>query len=151
MGKLVFPGEEGRSMVEQTYGDGLRFTVKEVLLTVSGTALALGSLKAEDPWVVIPMLSVAAVAFICLCVLHDGPRLYRIGVAFVIVLVLLFIGWRDLRHTAIQDRPVALSPLPPSINQTATDSPCANQVAQSGSQINCDTPKEKHDKTKVNH
>ena len=38
-----------------------------------------------------------------------------------------------------------------SINQTATDSTCANQVAQSGSKTDCDTGKESHAKEKHTH
>jgi hypothetical protein len=131
-------------MADEEPSGGLRFTVKEVLLTVLGTALALGSLKAEDPWVVIPMLLVAAAAFVILCVLHAGPPIYRFSVASAIVLILVFIGWRDLRHVATVVPPTPIQ----KIKQTAIDSPCANQVAQSGSQIDCNTPAGKNDKTK---
>jgi hypothetical protein len=38
-----------------------------------------------------------------------------------------------------------------TINQTAKDSPCANQVAQTGSKIDCNAGKDLHDKDKPSH
>ena len=48
---------------------------------------------------------------------------------------------------------IPAAPVPPTtvINQNAADSTCANQVAQAGSQINCDAEKGKHDKAKTKH
>ena len=72
-------------------------------MIVAGTALALGSFKSDDPWVVIPMLAISGFAFVCLCIWHEGSRLARAGVALLLVVLLTFIGWRDLR------KPVSLA------------------------------------------
>jgi hypothetical protein len=80
-----------------------QFNLKEVLVIVAGTALALGSFKSDDPWVVIPMLAISGFAFVCLCIWHEGSRLARAGVALLLVVLLTFIGWRDLR------KPVSLA------------------------------------------
>lgn len=140
------------SMKQASDGGGLRFSIKDVLLTVVGTALALGSLKAEDPWVVIPMLLLAGATFIVICALHAGRPTHRLGTAIAILLILAFIGWRDLRkpEQIVQSPRIPLAPgPPPTINQSAQDSPCANQVAQAASEIDCSAEKEKHDKAKT--
>jgi hypothetical protein len=123
-------GERLLGMAEsQSEPGGFRFTGKEVLLLIIGTVLALGSLKADDPWVIVPMLSVAGGAFALLCYLHVGKPLYRILIAALVLGVLLFIGWRDLRNSPVT--PIPDSSLIPNgpINQNAKDSPCANVVA----------------------
>jgi hypothetical protein len=69
-------------------------TLKEVLLLIVASALAIGSLKGDDPWIVLPMLGVSAAAFVVLCVIHEGRRLYRIGVAVSLICVLSLIASR---------------------------------------------------------
>jgi hypothetical protein len=77
-------------------GNKFKFSLKEFLVFVIGTALALGSLKSGDPWVVTPMLFLAGLAFIALCVRHEGKPIVRVLVGLVMVALLVFIGWRDL-------------------------------------------------------
>jgi hypothetical protein len=74
-----------------------RFSRNEVVMLVIGTALALGSLKADDPWVVAPMLFVALGAFIYVCYVHAGAWFFRLLAAAVISTVIGFIGFRVLR------------------------------------------------------
>ena len=66
-------------------------------MILAGTALALGSFRSDDPLVVIPMLIISGIAFAGLCIWHEGGRIPRIAVGAVIVVALVFIGWRDLR------------------------------------------------------
>jgi hypothetical protein len=47
------------------------------------------------------MLLISGVAFIGLCIWHEGRPLWRVGVAIMLGVALGFIGWRGLR------RPVA--------------------------------------------
>lgn len=86
---------------------GIRLSFKEGLLLTIGTALALGSFKTGDPWVVVPMLSIAAIAFVIICVIHPGRRLYRSVFGAAVLLVLSFIGWRDLRPHRSERVPLA--------------------------------------------
>jgi hypothetical protein len=94
---------------------GLKITRKEGLLLLAGTALALGSFKSDDPWVVIPMLSVSGVVFVYLCLGQHWNWVRRILAAVLTVGVLGFIGWRDLRHPPAAPAPkVAELPGAPS-------------------------------------
>jgi hypothetical protein len=112
---------------------------KEWATLIFGTALALGSFKSDDAIVVVPMLFIAGLAFVLLCFWHQGNPLWRVLVAAALLLVLVFIGWRDLRHVpSIPPTPVATPvPTPPTIIQNATDSACSNFVAASDAQIKC--------------
>jgi hypothetical protein len=131
---------------------GFKVTLKEGLLILAGTALALGSFRSDDPWIVVPMLAISAVAFVWLCLGHRGPWKWRISAAALVLCVLVFIGWRDLRHRqdGVQAPPTARTTASPTINQTATSSNCANLVAGSDAQIKCEVEKEKSDKKKPN-
>src|ERR1700690_4273157 len=73
---------------------GFRFTGKEIAVLVIGTALALGSLRAEDPYVIVPMLVVSWVAFLYICGTHEGPWYWRLGVAALVTSSLAAIGGR---------------------------------------------------------
>jgi hypothetical protein len=94
---------------------GFRFGRKEILVLIAGTALALGSFRSDDPLVVIPMLVLAAIAFILLCFWHEGSRSGR-GIAAILLMILLtFIGWRDLRKIdKSSSGPALLRPQPVS-------------------------------------
>lgn len=107
---------------------GIRFSLKEALLLIAGTALSLGSFKLDDPWVVIPMLSLAAIAFIAMCAIHSGRWFYRVGISLIVILILLFIGWRDLRHP--QPAVSGGSPPPPPIQAIPKLPPDAEHTAQ---------------------
>ena len=85
------------SMNEHFTDKRFRINIKEGLLTLAGTGLALGSFKTDDPLVLIPMLALSGFAFVALCVLHQGKAHYRIEMALFITVVLVFIGWRDLK------------------------------------------------------
>ncbi|HEX7159172.1 MAG TPA: hypothetical protein VF214_09175, partial [Edaphobacter sp.] len=74
-----------------------RFTPKEYLPFLFTVGLTLASLKSDDPWVVIPTLSVAAVCGILTCYWHTGPIWGRSATAILIAGTLLIIGWRELR------------------------------------------------------
>jgi hypothetical protein len=77
---------------------GLQLTRKEWVTLIFGTALALGSFKSDDPWVVIPMLCISGATFILLCIWHGGKRAWRSFAALVLIAALCFIGWRDLHR-----------------------------------------------------
>ena len=136
-----------------TQGSQFGLTRKEWVTLIFGTALALGSFKSDDPWVVIPMLAIAGVAFVVLCMWHHGRIAWRVPVAGALLFILAFIGWRDLRHTEQFSPSPQPSPAPtsPTINQTATDSDCSNLVAGSNAQIKCKSEKERHGKENVPH
>jgi hypothetical protein len=122
---------------------GLQLSTEEKLLMIFGTGLALASLKADDRWVVIPMLLVASVSFIVLCVLHQGKPLTRTFTALSLVCVITFIGWRDLRKGSTAATQGTMQKK--VIRQTATDSRCSNVVAGRDANINCDSSEKKHD------
>jgi hypothetical protein len=88
---------------------------------------------------------------------RHGP-LRLITISIIAVIYFSLIG-AQIRTQYKQDHPVVAPVSTPSpkpapatpttvITQTAKDSPCANQVAQSGSKIDCDTQKGKDDKTR---
>ena len=135
-------------------GARFRFSLKEVLVVIASTALALGSFRSGDPWVVIPMLLISGGAFIALCIWHEGKPVSRICTVILILIALGFIGWRDLRQGAQSASPPQSPTAPaqpsPMINQQATDSECSNLVAGSGAQIKCEAAeKERHAKDKT--
>jgi uncharacterized membrane protein len=135
-----------------------RLTRKEWVTLIFGTALALGSFKSDDPWVVIPMLVISGCAFVLLCVWHQGSIPLRALAATALVIVLIFIGWRDLRHGEVgviviggSSVPAPAAPATPAISQTATDSDCSNLVAGSDAQIKCEAEEKRHAKDKTSH
>jgi hypothetical protein len=69
-----------------------------------------------------------------------------------LVLVGLF-GWRSWPKPANPPPIIApANPAPPTINQTATDSDCANLIAGSDARIKCEAEKEnRRDKDKAAH
>lgn len=66
-------------------------------MTIGATALALGGLRADDPWVTTPMLVISWAAFIYLCVAHTGKWYSRGGVGLSITITLALIGLRIYR------------------------------------------------------
>jgi hypothetical protein len=96
------------------------------------------------------------------CWIWEGksPRRTKLRVVTICMIALAYfslIGYQ-IRNQYKKDHPPVLphspaSPLQPGIviQQNADHSDCSNQIAQSGSQINCDTNKEHHDKAKANH
>jgi hypothetical protein len=117
-------------------------------VTLASTALALGSFKSDDPCVAIPMLALSGVAFIALCIWHRGSSVSRALVACVLVGLLAFIGWRDLRKSPSSNKDAGA---PPTINQSATDSDCSNLIAGTDAEIKCEAEKERHEKNKKSH
>ena len=141
--------------MEETIGGGPRFrlTRKEAVMLCFGTALTLGSFKPNDPWVVIPMLGLAEASFIMFCVWHNGRIWWRVVMASALLVILAFIGWRDLHfqeHVSVPPVPTSTGQ-PSSINQTATDSDCSNFVVGSDDQISCETERKNRAKNKTNH
>jgi hypothetical protein len=135
-------------MEKKGSGSRFRFSLKEVLVIIAGTALALGSFSLDDPWVVIPMLLISGGAFLALCIWHHGTPFWRICVAIAVVVALTFIGWRDLHHSKLEIG-APYVPTTPTISQTATDSECSNLVAGSNAQIECETAeRDRHAKDK---
>lgn len=130
-----------------------RLTRKEWATLLLGTALALGSYKAEDPWVALPMLCIAGAAFVMFCCWHEGNPASRVLVAAGLVCLLAFIAWRDLQPTTqigganqTRGRPQGAT----TITQSAANSDCSNLVAGSDAKINCEAEKEQHAKDKTN-
>jgi hypothetical protein len=158
MGKIE--AEEGKR--------GFKITLKEGLLILAGTALALGSFKSDDAWVVIPMLSLSGVAFVWLCLGHQGIWAWKIMAAVLTVAILFYIGWRDLRrpqelqypHVVATARsfpqPAASTRIIPTPSETSkskepkpripshpshtVESPQKQQQCQTGSICNQDSP-----------
>jgi hypothetical protein len=128
-----------------------RLSRKEWVTLIFGTALALGSFKSDDPWVVIPMLTIAGVAFVLLCRRHHGRIVWRVLVALALLCALVFIGWRDLYHVPKETGGSSPAPPQPTINQTSTGSDCSNLAAGSDSQIKCEAERERHEKDKNSH
>lgn len=114
-----------------------RLSKKEGITLAIGSAIALWSLKVDDPWVVVPMLTVSALAFVLLCVWHEGGVIWRAMIACVLVGVLCFIGWRELRHPAVVTAPAPLSPSAPVITQTDKGGKCTNVVAGRDANVDC--------------
>ena len=65
-------------------------------MLVSGSALAVASLRSGDPWVVIPMLSLSELAFLYLCIAHSGKWQIRLVFTILIAATLTLIGARVL-------------------------------------------------------
>jgi len=133
---------------------GIKLNSKEWITLTLSTALALGSFKPDDPWVAIPMLFFSGAIFVVLCVKHRGSRVWRGAAAMALLSCLVFIGWRDLRHSA--PAPTAFQGPPPknpstSINQQATDSSCSNQSAGENINNNCSTTEKDRAKPKLGH
>ena len=63
---------------EPSDANSLRFSKKERLASLLATALAHSSLRANNPWVLIPTLTVSCGAFVYILVrTHGGSRLRR--------------------------------------------------------------------------
>jgi len=84
----LFPTETTRTF---------QFSLKEWLTIAFATFLALASLKADDPLVVVPMLALSDAVLVLMCMFHKGSRKNRTLIALVFTGILVFIGWRDLR------------------------------------------------------
>lgn len=138
---------EGIADMADIYDAGrFKLTPQDLLVLIFTAALALWSTSSNDVWVVGLMLCVAAITSVFFCIRHKGPGWIRFVSAIAIVLILVFVGWRDLRHTSLP-APVmnsaAPSPPPPaSVNQHADNSDCSNVVAGGDVNMNC-TPSEK--------
>jgi hypothetical protein len=137
--------------VANVYNAGkFELTLKDLLLIIVNTAIALGSTRSNDPWLVVPMLGIAAIISVVFCIRHKGNIWVRFLSATTLVLVLGFVGWRDLRQ-AVPPPPVINSaaprPLPASVNQNANNSDCSNIVA-GGDVNNCTSSERAHGKNK---
>jgi membrane protein implicated in regulation of membrane protease activity len=124
-------------MDKEGIGNRFRFKLEEVLVIVASTALALGSLNSRDPYIVISMLVISGIAFVALCFWHEGNPKWRMIVALGLLLVLAFVGWRDLRH---------VSPAIPSIQQKSKDDVCTNIVGGNNVTVKCTETKNVKDK-----
>ncbi|MBB5066178.1 hypothetical protein [Granulicella mallensis] len=128
----------------------LRLTVKEKLALIISIAFALGSFDSHDAVLVVPSLSVAAIAFVLLCIWHKGNPWNRLATAIFFLVILVFAGRRSLRHTSLPAPAIntaAPAPQPLSINQNANNSDCSNIVA-GGDVNNCTSSERAHVKNK---
>jgi hypothetical protein len=73
---------------------GFRFTPKEVAVLIIGTALALGSFRSDDPWLVVSMLILSWGAFVYICAFHEGSPRARWASALAITAILAAISIR---------------------------------------------------------
>jgi hypothetical protein len=78
----------------------LSFERKEVIPFSIAAFLSLGGMRADDPFVVVPMLTLAGSAFIWGCVLHSGSRVARSAIAVAVSIWLGFIGIRSVTGQA---------------------------------------------------
>jgi hypothetical protein len=72
----------------------MQLTAKEVLLLIPAILLAMASLRADDAFILVPCLVLSLGAFIWICVIHSGPRKWRVAAAIVITSIFSFIGVR---------------------------------------------------------
>jgi hypothetical protein len=129
-------------VMENPPGKRFRLSLKERLVIVASTALALGSFSSGDSYVVIPMLTVAGIAFVALCVQHHGSMFWRTASAVLFLSVLVFIGWRVLR------KPSESAAQPVNIDQKAVGSDCSNIVSGGDAKINCPSTEQDHAQAK---
>lgn len=80
-------------------------------------------------------------------------KIYTAVLTCAIICTILEAGWHTYRSHHTSTQPTAVAPVEsqPTINQTATGSNCANQVAQSGAEIKCEVENASHEKNKTNH
>lgn len=72
----------------------LRLGTKETILLGAATLLALAAMAISDPWVFFPCFGGSWIAFVLLCILHEGRPWLRALCAVALTLVLAVIGWR---------------------------------------------------------
>ena len=102
------------------------------------------------------LIAFALIAWGCWIWEGRSPRrkLLRIVTTCIFAVVYFSLIGIQIRAQYRKDHPLhAGTPATPTtiINQKAKDSPCANEVAQGGSQINCGAQKGKDDKTNTGH
>jgi hypothetical protein len=103
----------------------VRFGKKEFAVLIGGTLLALAGIGVSDPWIFFPCFGGSWLAFIWLCILHEGKRLWRSIVGIIITASLSLIGWRAY-HAAQRNDSVLQVLLHSSISPT----PQSEQVAR---------------------
>jgi hypothetical protein len=72
----------------------IAFTKKEIAMAVIATALGIGGIRADDPWIVGTMLAVSWCAFIYICKIHRGSMFPRVVCGLIITAIFLSIGVR---------------------------------------------------------
>jgi hypothetical protein len=72
----------------------MRFEKKDIALLIPATLLAVAGLGPDDLWVVGPCLFISWIAFIVICIIHEGPRSARAIVGVVITVALFGVGYR---------------------------------------------------------
>jgi hypothetical protein len=77
-------------MSEKTF----RLGTKEIAALIAGTLLALAAMAISDPLVFFPCFGGSWMAFVVLCILNKGARLWRFVLAVIITVFLSFVAWR---------------------------------------------------------
>ena len=101
----------------------IRLTLKEWLLFVFASAIALAAFRADDAAIVTVMLTASAAAFVWLCIRHEGAKLWRGAAALLLVGTLAIVGWCDLRIKPHPAAPIADRNGIPPPNATITITP----------------------------
>lgn len=76
----------------------MRLEKKEIFLLIPATLLALAGFGVDDPWIVGPFLTLSWIAFLLICLVHDGSHAPRIIFAVTITVVFSLLGVRLYYH-----------------------------------------------------
>lgn len=119
----------------------MRLEKKDLFLLVPATLLAIAGLGPDDPWVVGPCLFLSWLTFIIICVVHEGSRKARVGIAILITLALGSVGYRrfhSIFHSS-ERRESNLEPetkkepppeMPPTESAKTTKEPSSRHLAK---------------------
>lgn len=111
------------------------FSGKEKITLILASALALASLRADDSFVIWPMLTVASVCVLVVFYQHKGRRFLRVAGAALCLCVFGLVGWRALRPASETGAPGANRSQ--QIEQKAKDSQCSDVIAGRDATLNC--------------
>src|SRR6266446_1798093 len=72
----------------------MRFSKKELGLTVAGSLFAAAGVGVSDPWIFFPFFAGSWLAFVWLCIRHEGRRISRVTIALAITGAMSLLAWR---------------------------------------------------------
>jgi hypothetical protein len=114
----------------------------EIALLLVSSFLSLASVRGNDPWVVVPMLVIAWIAFLYVCITHQGSKRWRAGAAIGGTVVLLALGLRiTLAESAAVPRStgrIYVGPAADQLVQLAATEPASKKLDLLTMTINSD-------------